>query len=287
MTENIPSVRRILMALDGAKSGSANLDVAVDLAMRFRAELVGLFVEDTDLLSLAALPFSAQVNLSTAAAHPLDHDDLERAFAARAIAARRGLSDAAARRQVKWSFRTVRGRAASELSAAAADADLVVVEGGRQGARRYENIGLSPRVALTRVSRSLLILRADRQFTRSVIAVYDGSALSRKALNVVAGFVGPGDRITVLLRADPRHPVAGLEADARTALGAASGVADFEPTSAWDLRSLCAQMTGRDPGLIVLGADSPLAPAGEDGDANGRDIQGLLDIIKCPVWIVR
>jgi hypothetical protein len=275
------------MALDGAISGPASLDVAVDLAMRFRAELMGLFVEDTDLLSLAALPFSAQVNLSTAAAHPLEHDDLERAFVARAAAVRRDLSDAAARRQVKWSFRTVRGRAASELSAAAADADLVVVEGGRQGVRRYENIGLSPRIALMRVSRSLLILRADRQFTRSVVAVYDGSVLSRKALSAVAGFVGHGDRVTVLLRADPSHPVTGLEADARTALGAASRAADFEPTSAWDLSSLCAQMTGRDPGLIVLGADSSLAPAGTADNANGHDIQRLLDTMKCPVWIVR
>lgn len=283
MTEDVPSVRRILLALDGAKSGPASFDVAVDLAMRFQAELMGLFVEDSDLLSLAALPFSAQVNLSTAAAHPLDHSDLERAFAARAVATRRGLSDAAARRQVKWSFRTVRGRAVSELSTAAADADLVVVEGGRQGARRYENIGLSPRTALMRVSRSLLILRADRQFTRSVVVVYDGSALSRKALNVAAGFIEPGDQVTVMLRADPQHPMAGLETDARAALGAASAVAECEPTGAWDLRSLCAQLAGRDPGLIVLGADSPLAPAG----GAGGDIQGLLDTLKCPVWIVR
>jgi nucleotide-binding universal stress UspA family protein len=283
VTDDPTTVRKILLALDGAKSGAANLDVAVDLAMRFQAELIGLFVEDTDLLSVAALPFSRQVNLSTATAHPLLHGDLERVLATGAGEARRRLSGAADLQQVKWSFHTVRGRAINEVTAAAADADLVIVEGGRPGARQYENIGLSPRSALQRVSQSLLILRADQKFTRTVTVVFDGSALSRKALNAAAGFIGPGDRITVLLCAERRRAAMDLATDARNVLGSASVAAEFKPLDTWSLRSFGTRGPWGNPGLVMLGANNPLASAA----AGGGDILGLLDIVKCPVWIVQ
>jgi nucleotide-binding universal stress UspA family protein len=279
VTDNPDSVRKILLALETGKREPFNLDVTVDFAMRFKAEVTGLFVEDTDLLLLSALPFSTQVNLSTALSHPLEHGDLERDFAAMAGAARRRLSDAAGRRQVKWSFKTVRGRAMTEVAAAAADADLLVMEGGRPGARRYESLGMSPGAALARVSQSLLILRADRPFTRAVAVVYDGRPLSRKALSAAAAFLQPEDQLTVLLCVSPGENRRSMEDEARAMLGPALAVTTFESVNLVTIQSLCAQMRQRNPGLIVIGADNPLVP--------DSDVHGLLDTLECPLWVVR
>jgi nucleotide-binding universal stress UspA family protein len=279
VTDNPGSVQKILLALETGKRAPFNLDVTVDFAMRFKAEVTGLFVEDTDLLRLSSLPFSTQVNLSTALSHPLEHGDLERDFAAMAGAARRRLSDVAARRQVKWAFKTVRGRAMTEIVAAAADADLLVMEGGRAGARRYDSLGMSPGAALTRVSQSLLILRADRPFTRAVAVVYDGRPLSRKAVSAAAAFLQPDDQLTVLLCAGREKNERVLEDEARATLGAAATVTAFEIARFVTIASLCAQMRRRNPGLIVIGADNPLLRDGE--------VHGLMDTLECPLWVVR
>jgi nucleotide-binding universal stress UspA family protein len=284
VTDSPGAVKKILLALESGKREPFNLDVTVDFALRFKAEVTGLFVEDTDLLRLSALPFSTQVNLTTALSHPLERGDLERDFAVMAAAARRRLSDAAARREVKWSFKTVRGRAMTEIVAAAADADLLVMEGGRPGARRYESLGMSPGAALAHVSQSLLILRADRPFTRAVAVVYDGRPLSRKALSAAAAFMQPEDKLTVLLCAGRDKNERVLTEEARAILGLAAGVASFEPANLLSIPSLCLQMRLRDPGLIVMGADNPLlanGPVLPDGD-----VHGLLDTLECPLWVV-
>ena len=49
------SLRRIVVALDG--SSEATFDTMIELARELEVELVGLFVEDTELLDAAALPF--------------------------------------------------------------------------------------------------------------------------------------------------------------------------------------------------------------------------------------
>ncbi len=55
------AIQRILLALDASPQSVAALDTATELAGRLGAELTGLFVEDTDLLRMAALPFAAEI----------------------------------------------------------------------------------------------------------------------------------------------------------------------------------------------------------------------------------
>ena len=61
MAERPFPIRRILVALDASEASRAAIRSAVDLAARFRAELVGLFVEDVNLLRSAQLPFVRKV----------------------------------------------------------------------------------------------------------------------------------------------------------------------------------------------------------------------------------
>ena len=57
------SFRRILVALDGSAHVLAALQAASEMAARMKSELVGLFVEDINLVRLAGLPFPRELGI--------------------------------------------------------------------------------------------------------------------------------------------------------------------------------------------------------------------------------
>lgn len=124
--------RRILVALDGSPESRAALAAAARLGIPTGAELSGLFVEDVELLRLAALPFTVEVGFASAGPHPLDPSDVERRFRLAAEEAREALREAAAASGLPSRFRVARGRVVPELLSAAGEAD-VVATGKRSG----------------------------------------------------------------------------------------------------------------------------------------------------------
>jgi nucleotide-binding universal stress UspA family protein len=120
------TLRRIVVGLDAGPRGRATLQAAAQLAARMQAELVGLFVEDIDLLHLAGLPFAREIGYPSATLRPLDVAAMERALRAAAEEVQRMLAAIAASGPLSWSFRIARGTMLAELRAAAAEGDIVV-----------------------------------------------------------------------------------------------------------------------------------------------------------------
>ena len=56
-----PRIDRVMVALDSTKQSQAALKAAAELAARLNVELIGLFVEDINLLQLASLPFAREI----------------------------------------------------------------------------------------------------------------------------------------------------------------------------------------------------------------------------------
>src|SRR5512145_2467442 len=112
MTEPDPDlgISRILLALDASARGLAAMRAASELAAGLRAELDALFVEDTNLLRLAALPFAREVGFSSASGRPLAFEDLERTLRAQAAGIQRLLDEAAQRLHLQFRFNVARGR---------------------------------------------------------------------------------------------------------------------------------------------------------------------------------
>lgn len=119
-------IRRIIVELESAPRSRAKLEVAAKLAAQMEAELVGMFVEDINLLHFAGMPFAREVCLASATRRPLDVEGMERSLRALASEAQRTLAMVAGRIPVRWSFRVARGTAGAELLAAATHADLVI-----------------------------------------------------------------------------------------------------------------------------------------------------------------
>jgi len=110
---------RIVIELAPGLPARESLEAAADLADRVDAELVGLFVEDQDLLRFAALPFAHEIGFPSAQRRPMDVTSVERTLRAHAAEAERALASALERSAARWSFRVARGFAATELLAAA------------------------------------------------------------------------------------------------------------------------------------------------------------------------
>ena len=119
-------IRRVILGLDPALPSRALLEAAVELAGEMQAELLGLFVENQDLLHFAGMPFAREVGFESATRRALDVESMERSLRTLAKEARQALELVAGRTQVQWSFRVVRGAPAAELLAAAEESDLVI-----------------------------------------------------------------------------------------------------------------------------------------------------------------
>lgn len=128
--------RRVIVGIDaGVPLDRVALETAAGIAGRIEGELAGLFVENVDLLHLAALPFTREIGLTSIASREIDVARMERSLKAVAGEAHRLLEAVAARAHVRWSFNVIRGVLADEVAGAAARADLVLVPGGRRGTR--------------------------------------------------------------------------------------------------------------------------------------------------------
>jgi hypothetical protein len=111
MTELEPlHIRRLLVALDAARTAAVDWDAAMDLAALIGAELQGLIVENADLLGLAALPVVNEVGRLSGQSRPLERGSVESILRRRIERTVAALEHAAKRRNVAVSHITARGR---------------------------------------------------------------------------------------------------------------------------------------------------------------------------------
>lgn len=204
-----PAVRRILVALDASPHSLAALEAAAELAARLEAELLGLFVEDINLLRLSELPFAQEVGLHTGARRELDRATMERALKVAALRAREAMAAAAGRRPVRWSFRVARGRVLSELLSAAVEADVLAL--GKAGAEFASRLGLGSTAlgVLRQAPCSVLLLPRGVRLRPPVVLVVGGGAVSARAIEASAALAHACNQTLVVLIQSPEEDVAG------------------------------------------------------------------------------
>jgi hypothetical protein len=118
---------RIIVAVGPAAADAAALTLAARFAHASGAELAALFVEDLNLLRLAALPFAFEIGPAFASWRPLTVNALEHSFRQQADLLRRGLAELAQAMRLRSSFTVARGMLVPALLGAAAAEDLVVL----------------------------------------------------------------------------------------------------------------------------------------------------------------
>ena len=272
------AIRRILVALDTSTHSMAALQAAANLAATLQAELRGLFVEDVNLLRLAALPFAREVRWTTASRRTLDEAEMERELQLRASQARRALAYAAEQAEAEWSFRVVRGVVSKEVLEAALDADLLSL--GRASRTRASRVplGSTARAAADKASGAVLLARMGADLEQPIIVTYDGSPPASRALAAAARMSQTnGSSLIVLIMATDPEKAPQLAERAHDYLEARVPHAEYRNLSSG--QQLVAAVERETFGLLILGGESPIL--------EGEALQALLNRLDCPVMLVR
>ncbi len=132
----VERLARVLALLDTSRHSQAALAAAVDLACHRRAELVAVYVEDLDLLSCAAFPFSCEIGAQSGLSRPLTAERLESVIARQLQRVHQALQLAVAGRDLPHRLEVGRGQVVNEALARTGPADVLVL--GKTGAtERY------------------------------------------------------------------------------------------------------------------------------------------------------
>lgn len=118
---------RIVLAIKGSSEAVRLLAEATDLARSLRAELAGLFVEETDLLRIAGLPMAREIGVTTGDIRDIEPVTTARLLQRQAEAVRNLVAQTAASLDLPWSFRVTRGNIVEAALTAATASDLVML----------------------------------------------------------------------------------------------------------------------------------------------------------------
>lgn len=269
--------QRILVALDASPASLAALELAADLAERYQAELLGIYVEDIDLLRSAEIPFTREIGYYSGTSHKIDSHHIERELRAQARRVERLLAAIAQKANIRWSFRKTRGVIHGELLEAAQGTDLIIL--GKSGWSGKRQLGSTARnVAVQSKIQSLILLRKVRPGTPIMVA-YDGSAASQKAL-IAAQLISSKDiPLIVLLLADNPEQTKVLETEVKARTEQNDLQVEFRHTADFegDRISQMAMLSGCD--VVVLPVESQTFD--EDSLIN------MLNETDCAVLLVR
>jgi len=240
-----PSFARVVVALDTRSFGELALQVAREVARSPVFEILGLFVEDSNLLEHASAPLAREIALS-GRIRPLEAGRLQRTLAAQATLARGIFEEAATRAGLRHAFRVARGSLVDELLRAAADAEALIVALRRRDRARAATLAALARAQL----RALLFARDDEQAGEGILAVIDEGGAQTEPLRVAARLAQRVNAPLRVLRAAGSHDEPAMHA--QIAAMRSSGIAlELLPPAA-DLTAETIARHARDASLSIL-----------------------------------
>lgn len=198
--EDTREIKRILIALDASKQSLMALDIAAEIAAKFQAELIGIYVEDINLVRLADFPFSREIGRFSASSRSLDALQIQRLMHAHARYIQRYLSDTARRTKLRWSMQITRGSISDELLIAAQELDLIVL--GKTGWSGRREPGSTVQTILKRTDLQVLILTRKTHSGSPILVIFDGSHASQNALRAATLIRVTENPLSVLILAN-------------------------------------------------------------------------------------
>lgn len=281
--ESTTSIRRIMVALDASPRNVEMIETAAKLASRMGSELIGLFVEDINLLRMTELPFASEIGFFSPLSRRLSSGQMEREFRAQASWMRSMMAGIAERKNVPWDFRVVRGSIVSELLLAGEEADLLILGKVGRSLIQRGRIGSTVRLLLRQRSGLTMVLHETRAFAAPapVIAVYDGSVEGRKALDVAGQLKETEDiPLRVIVLADGEESAREREKEAVEKMRGKGWTGEVRRLIHPGQKGLAMSVHREGPGPVVIPCSSYYLLAGEE-------LCSLVNRIANPVLVVR
>ncbi len=280
MASRQSSIKQILVALDGSPSSMSALENGVELAARLNAELVGLFVEDINLLRATQLPFAQEISFFRSGFRPLEALDLERQLRVQADRVRRIMERISGAKNFPTMFRVARGLVAEEILNAGKDADLLVLGKTGRSLPGFGRSGSIVRSVVVRRPGMTLVWHAHGAEIRPVVLTYDGSESAVKALEVAVSLnevLASG--LIVYLVAESREEGDALQFEVSKKLDKLGARAAFRTLVHPDFRNLAWMLRNENAGPVVLPCDKKRV--------SEEHLCSLVDEIANPVLLVK
>lgn len=267
------SIQRIVVALDASEPSAVALTVSAGLAQALQVELVGVFVEEAQLLRMAEGRFASEVDYFSGQLRPLQPDQLRRQLRVRARRARDLLRAMAEERELVWSFHMVEGRPATELRTLAGKGDLITV--GERSRLPGRGPGSTVRGLVEAGGRLVLVVGPRSGTEIAVRVLHDGTPGADEALEVAMGLHrARGGEVLVL--APARDERSGEELFVR--LRDAGVPARVQTLRNWDAPTILRALEASGPGLVVAARASVVGTPGTIGS--------VLRGTRCPLLLV-
>ncbi len=178
--------KHILVALDSSQHSMAALEVAAEMARIFEAELEGLFVEDINWFYLSHLPFMSEISEFTGTKREIGDLSMENEVRAQIKRLRRAFQKTGERTQIKYTFRTVRGKVENELITASSAVDLITSADWVKSFMRDRALGKTALSLLKQTHKPILLLQHGIKNGQSILVVVNESEVSERALKLAA-----------------------------------------------------------------------------------------------------
>ena len=265
-------IERVVVPLDAATENGTAIETAARLAAQAGARLHAIFIEDEELLHVAALPFTRQLAPGVGP-RPFTVEDTELHLKAAAERLRRELASAARRHGVEASFEIVRGGFETVVSGISGE-DLIVASGVVRPIAGHFRVECRWWSSMEVTPAPFLLARHEPGVGGPVVMLLeDRSPASARLLAAAAHVADAGEMIVICPRA----------------------VADAADLDDW----LAAQLAGYRVRLRVEAApDEPQALRGRiaelgcrlvavEAKAGAAGLRGFVERFACDVLIVR
>jgi hypothetical protein len=237
-----------VVTVNAARRCGETLELAAALAANVGADLDVVFVEDANLLRLADLPVTREVDRLSGMTRDLDSQRILRALHCEVRQLRREILRIGKNTSVRSTVRVVRGHYLNEALAASAGVNVTFVHRARR-ALPGEHLPATP----ARQGAAMAALPRGRP---ALWALFDGSAAAIRALKVALMLAGtrPGN-LVVLVPGGAAEEIEGRKQAAKVAAGGAH-VQFLAVADDW-ISQLGRALTPAAGGLLVLARKDP------------------------------
>ncbi|MFN8446357.1 MAG: universal stress protein [Caldilineaceae bacterium] len=279
--ENEPQIRRVVVALDATEQSVHLLEAAAELAQSMESELVGIFVEDINLLRLVELPFAYELGSFSTARRPLQTLTLERQLRAQAATLRRMLMRVAEQHKLPWSFQVVRGVIATEVNKATSESDLVILGRSRRTRTGATPLGSTTRAVVVQAPpRLTLVLQRHIPRKQPVLVGYDGSSAAKRALSLATQLLREqAAPLILILISDEVGRADALRQEVTNWLR----LHGIEARYHWLERANIERLVN----LVLMEQGGAFVLPSEGLNLHDAALLTILDLMQCPVLLVR
>lgn len=216
---------RVVALVDGSPPSLAALRAAADIAAFQGLELLGVYVQDENLLRCAAYGFAREVGASSGLLRAMDSSRLEQWMQTLAERVRRSLEQLVAERELPGSLKLCRGRVLDEVLELVRPEDLVVLGRAGWSAAPGSRFGSTARGLALRTSGNVLLWSSrSRPAGQRLVVLVGDTPGSRAQPLALAGLRARQSHRPVTILVCSRRAVSPEEADALQRPLASAGV---------------------------------------------------------------